>query len=203
MKTVITAGGKGTRIASVFSEIPKPMIDVAGKPVLEHAISCLKQQGFDDIIITVSHLAGSIIDYFGSGEKFGVKIEYFTEPEPLGTAGALFMLRDKLRASFLLISGDIVFDVDLKRFADFHQSKGGLVSLFTHPNNHPYDGGLIVADDDCAVTHWLTKEDTRPQWYKNRVNAGLHIIDPAVLDMTEHASAKIDLDRKILKPLCG
>ena len=203
MKTVITAGGKGTRISSLFADIPKPMIDIAGKPVLEHETDCLRSQGFDDIIITVSHLAASIVNHFGSGEKFGVKIEYFTEPEPLGTAGALFMLRDKLREPFFLINGDIMFDVDLKRFAEYHRHKGGLVSLFTHPNSHPCDSGIIAADSDGAVTQWLTKEDTRPQWYKNRVNAGLHILSPEVLDLTEHTSAKIDLDRQILKPLCG
>ena len=203
MKTVITAGGKGTRISSLFADIPKPMIDIAGKPVLEHETACLRSQGFDDIIITVSHLAASIVNHFGSGEKFGVKIEYFTECEPLGTAGALFMLRDKLREPFLLINGDIMFDVDLARFAEYHRHKGGLVSLFTHPNSHPCDSGIIAADSDGAVTRWLAKEDTRPQWYKNRVNAGLHILSPEVLDLTEHTSAKIDLDRQILKPLCG
>ena len=135
MKTVIMAGGKGTRIASVNARIP--MIDVAGKPVLEHEIACLKSQGFDEIIITVSHLAGNIMDYFGDGERFGVKIEYFVEQSPLGNAGALFLLREKLCGPFLLINGDVMFDVDLKRFAEFHERKGGLVSLFTHPNNHP------------------------------------------------------------------
>ena len=203
MKTVIMAGGKGTRIASVNARIPKPMIDVAGKPVLEHEIACLKSQGFNEIIITVSHLAGNIMDYFGDGERFGVKIEYFVEQSPLGNAGALFLLRDKLHEPFLLINGDVMFDVDLKRFAAFHERKGGLVSLFTHPNNHPYDSGLIIADENDSVTQWLTKEDSRPQWYKNRVNAGIHILSPEVLDIASHDSPKVDLDRQILKPLCG
>ena len=206
MKTVINAGGKGTRISSLFSDIPKPMIDIAGKPVLEHEIACLKSQGFDDLIITVSYLAESIVNHFGNGERFGVKIEYFTEPEPLGTAGALFMLMDKLTAPFLLINGDIMFDVDFKRFADFHVKKaktGGLVSLFTHPNNHPYDGCVIASDENNAVTHYFPKEEPRPQWYRNRVNAGLHILSPEVLNLTAHDSRKVDLDRELLRPLCG
>ncbi len=203
MKTVINAGGKGTRISALFSDIPKPMIDIAGKPVLEREIDCLKSQGFDDLIITVSHLAGNITGYFGDGRDFGVKIDYFTEPEPLGTAGALFMLRDKLTEPFLLINGDIMFDVDLERFAEYHAHKGGLVSIFTHPNNHPYDGCVIAADDNNAVTRYFPKEEPRPKWYRNRVNAGLHIISPEVLDSAAHDQQKIDLDRQILRPLCG
>ena len=179
------------------------MIDIAGKPVLEREIECLKSQGFDDIIITVSHLAGNIMDYFGDGGKFGVKIEYFMESEPLGTAGALFMLRDKLTESFLLINGDIMFDVDMKRFADYHAKKGGLATIFTHPNNHPYDGCVIAADENNAVTRYFPKEEPRPQWYRNRVNAGLHILSPEVLDITAHSSRKVDLDREILRPLCA
>ncbi|MBQ9433166.1 MAG: HAD-IIIA family hydrolase [Synergistaceae bacterium] len=203
MKTVINAGGKGTRISSLFAGIPKPMIDIAGKPVLEREIECLKSQGFDDLIITVSHLAGKIMDYFGDGKDFGVKIEYFTEPEPLGTAGALFILRDKLTEPFLLLNGDIMFDVDLKRFADYHAKKGGLATLFTHPNNHPYDGCVIAADENNAATHYFPKEEPRPQWYRNRVNAGLHMLSPEVLDTAARSSRKVDLDREILRPLCG
>ena len=102
------AGGKGTRISSVASDIPKPMIKIEGKPVLEREIECLKEQGFKDIIITVSHLGNIIIDYFGDGSKFGVNIEYFFEKEPLGNAGALFKLKDKLKEDFLLLNADAV-----------------------------------------------------------------------------------------------
>ena len=214
MKTVIMAGGKGTRISSVASDIPKPMIKIEGKPVLEHEIDCLRDQGFTDFIITVSHLAEHIIEYFGDGKKFGVSIEYFVEEQPLGNAGALFKLRDKLTEDFILLNADVIFDIDFKRLVAFHAEKGGLVTLFTHPNNHPYDSGIIVADENGVVQQWLTKEDARPQWYSNRVNAGLHVINPKALDMTEIDPAavgteiniqkiKADLDRQILKPLCG
>ena len=100
MKVVIMAGGKGTRISSVASDIPKPMIKIEGKPVLEHEIECLRDQGFKDIILTVSHLGNIIMDYFGdgsgispvTGKSFGVNIEYYFEKEPLGNAGALFKI---------------------------------------------------------------------------------------------------------------
>lgn len=202
MKTVIMAGGKGTRIASLAQDIPKPMLPIAGKPVLEREIECLRNQGYTDIIITVSHLGSVIMDYFGNGDQFGVNIKYFVETVPLGNAGALYQIKDELTEDFLLINADAIFDIDVNRFVDFHKKHGGLVSLFTHPNDHPYDSGLIIADDQGKVERWLTKEDQHEGWYKNRVNAGIHIISPCILEK-QMPSEKIDLDRQVLKPLAG
>lgn len=215
MKVVIMAGGKGTRIQSVASDIPKPMIKIDGVPVLEHEIRNLKKQGFTDIIITISHLGNIIMDYFGDGSRFGVHIEYYNENQPLGNAGALFKIKKKLTDDFLLLNADAIFDVDFNRFVKYHKNCGGLVTLFTHPNSHPYDSGLIVADENGAVKQWLAKEDVRPLYYKNRVNAGLHVINPKILDMfgidEERIGSvdekgnliKVDLDRQLLKPLAG
>ena len=210
MKTVIMAGGKGTRISSVASDIPKPMIPIHGVPVLEREIENLRSQGFTDIILTVGHLGNIIMDYFGDGSRispitgkpFGVHIEYFLEEVPLGNAGALFPLKEKLTDDFLLLNADAVFDIDFNRFVAFHKKHHGLVTLFTHPNDHPYDSGLIIADSDGTVKQWLSKEDERPKYYKNRVNAGLHVLSPKVLDVVID-TPKIDLDRQILKPLAG
>lgn len=210
MKVVIMAGGRGTRISSVASDIPKPMIRIDGKPVLEHEIECLRDQGFTDIILTVSHLGNIIMDYFGdgtgvspaTGKPFGVRISYYFEKEPLGNAGALFKIKDQLTEDFLLLNADAMFDVDFNRFVAFHKSHGGLVTLFTHPNSHPYDSGLIIADKAGRVEKWLAKEDERPEYYRNRVNAGLHVISPKVLDV-EITTSKVDLDRQLLKPLAG
>ena len=214
MKTVIMAGGKGTRISSVASNIPKPLIKIDGVPVLEREIVCLRNQGFRDIMITVSYMADQIIGHFGDGKSFGVDIEYYTEAQPLGNAGALLKMRDKFEEDFLLLNADSVFDIDFNRFVGYHREKGSKVTLFTHPNSHPYDSGLIIADDNAVVKKWLTKEDKRPEWYKNRVNAGIHIINPSVLDRIEIDKedigkekdgkiVKVDLDRQILKPLCS
>lgn len=214
MKVVIMAGGKGTRISSVISNVPKPLIKIEGVPVLEREIECLKKQGFDDIIITVSHMAEQIKNHFSSGKQYGVKIDFYTEPEPLGNAGALFKLREKLNTPFLLLNADAIFDIDFNRFVKYHNEKGGLVTLFTHPSSHPYDSGLLIADENRIVQQWLTKEDVRPAWYQNRVNAGIHVINPKVLDMVgidekiigtkvNGKRVKVDLDRQILKPLCG
>lgn len=214
MKTILMAGGRGTRIAELFPNIPKPLIPVAGMPILEREIKSLCAQGFKDIILTVGYLADKIIAYFGDGSQFGAKIDYFVEEFPLGNAGALFRLREKIGdESFLLLNADAAFDVDFNRMVAFHKNHGGLVTLFTHPNSHPYDSGLIIADKNGHVEKWLAKEDERPQWYDNRVNAGLHVIDPKVLDISlkfleinkesGFPQGKVDLDRQILKPLCG
>src|SRR5699024_127852 len=132
----------------------------------EHEIECLRDQGFTDLIITVSHLGNVIMDYFGdgsgissvTGEPFGVHIKYYEEKTPLGNAGALFKIKDKLMDDFLLLNADAVFDVDFNRFVKFHRLHGGLVTLFTHPNSHPYDSGLIIADKGGSVERWLAKE---------------------------------------------
>lgn len=201
------AGGRGSRISQLFPNIPKPLIPIGGIPILEREICSLSLQGFRDIILTVGYLADNIIRYFGNGERLGVKIDYFVEDVPLGNAGALFKLRDKIGTEpFLLLNADAAFDIDFNRMLSFHRLHGAMVSLFTHPNSHPYDSGLIVADKDNKVEKWLSKEDERPIWYVNRVNAGLHIIEPKVLDILADKidlSQKIDLDRQVLKPLCG
>ena len=208
------AGGRGTRIAELFPDIPKPLIPVDGMPILEREIRSLASQGFKDIILTVGYLAVKIIAYFGDGSQLGVKIDYFVEETPLGNAGALFQLKEKIgEEPFFLLNADAAFDVDFNRMLDYHKKHGGLVTLFTHPNSHPYDSGLIIADKDGNVEKWLSKEDERPQWYNNRVNAGLHVIDPKVLELSEKnleidpttgsPKGKVDLDRQILKPLCG
>lgn len=216
MKTIIMAGGRGTRISELYPDIPKPMIPIDGVPVLEREIVSLREQGFTDIIITVSHMGHVIMNHFEDGSKFGVQITYYNEKVPLGNAGALFKLRNILGDEpFLLLNADAIFDVDFNRMVEFHKNHGGGVTLFTHPNSHPYDSGLILANENGQVEKWLAKEDERPKYYKNRVNAGLHVIDPKILDLVEVDTdeigtedengkiIKVDLDRQLLKPLQG
>lgn len=218
MKVVIMAGGKGTRIASVRSDVPKPMINICGKPILEHQIDNLKACGLTDIILVIGYLGDKIKEYFGDGSKFGVNIEYFVEDHPLGTAGALFKM-PQLTEDFLLLCGDVIIDVDFSRFIAFHKEHKAWASLVAHPNGHPYDSSLLVTEIDAPktvggmpedthrVVRWMAKEDERT-YYKNRVNAGIELISPELLKETmknfvpRHPEApdKIDLDRDVLKP---
>lgn len=199
MKVVIMAGGKGTRIAEVNSQVPKPMIPIDGKPILEYQIDTLRRQGYTDIILVIGHMGQVISDYFKDGSEKGVSLQYVVEEQPLGTAGALFLLKDQIKEDFLLLNGDIIFDVDISRFLEHHRRQGTMATIFTHPNSHPYDSGIIFADSNGKVTNWLHKEDER-LWYQNRVNAGLHMLSPRIFDLFSELK-KTDLDRDILKPL--
>lgn len=201
MKAVIMAGGKGTRIASVNADVPKPMISIAGKPILEHQIEVLRRQGIRRIVIVVGHMGDKICSYFDDGREWNVAITYEREQKPLGTAGALYRLKDKIREDFVLINGDIIFDIDFERMIRAHREHGGIATIFTHPNSHPYDSAVIEAGEHHEVIRWFHKEDER-LWYRNRVNAGIHMLSPKIFELPvlqyEH---KVDLDRDILKPL--
>ena len=230
MKVIIMAGGMGTRIASVRSDIPKPMIEICGKPILQYQIENLKACGLTDITIGVGHLGQIIKDFFGNGSKFGVNISYFTEDRPLGTAGALFKMLDGkacdevqtstvINEDFLLLCGDVIFDIDFNRFIAFHKEHKAWACLMAHPNGHPYDSSLLVTEtlppqeagglplNTHRVIRWMAKEDER-LYYRNLVNAGLQIISPELLHETiknfvpSHPESpdKIDLDRDVLKP---
>lgn len=212
------AGGKGTRIASIKNDVPKPMIEIGGKPILQWQIENLRACGLTDIILVIGHLGEVIQEYFRDGSSFGVSISYFVESTPLGTAGALFKM-PQLTEDFLLMCGDVVLDVDFNRFIDFHFKKHAWASLMTHPNGHPYDSSLLVTEilppqtigglpvDTHCVKKWMNKEDER-LYYQNRVNAGIEIISPSLLQevaknyVPRHPENpdKIDLDRDVLKP---
>jgi D,D-heptose 1,7-bisphosphate phosphatase len=192
------AGGKGTRVSSIAADIPKPMIPILGKPILEHQINCLKENGLTEIILVIGHLGKHITDYFGDGSRFGCNISYFNETEPLGTAGALYKL-ENLSGDFILLNGDVIFDMDFSRMINFHKQKNAHATLAVHPNSHPFDSALVVSNSDNQVTGWLNKEDERT-WYKNQVNAGVHILSVDFLKYCPQTKNKIDLDRDMLKP---
>jgi D,D-heptose 1,7-bisphosphate phosphatase len=199
LKAVIMAGGKGTRIASLAPDIPKPMIPVAGRPVLERQIECLVRNNLSEIIIVTGHLGRAIKDYFSDGRKFDCRITYFEEVSPLGSAGALYEIAGELGDDFLLVNGDIVFDIDFERFIRFYRQRDADAALAVHPNSHPFDSALIETDGDGRVLSWLYKEDPR-EYYRNQVNAGIHILSKRLLETAPRAREKTDLDRDILKP---
>jgi D,D-heptose 1,7-bisphosphate phosphatase len=198
MQVVIQAGGKGTRVSSIASDIPKPMIPVCGKPILEYQIECLKRNSLTEITLVVGHLGQHIKDYFGDGSRFGCNISYYTETEPLGTAGTLYKL-ENLSDDFILLNGDIIFDIDFSRMIAFHREKKAYVTLAVHPNSHPFDSALISCNSNSQVTSWLNKEDERT-YYKNQVNSGIHILSVDLIKNCPQSKEKIDLDRDMLKP---
>ena len=198
MQAVIMAGGKGTRLTSITKNlIPKPMVDVLGRPLLEWQIDILKRYGIDDICFIIGHLGERIQEYFGNGSAFGIHITYIVETEPLGTAGSLFFLKEWLKESeFFLVFGDVFFEVDLNRMMKFHKKKKSDVTLFVHPNSHPYDSDIVNMDMDDKIMSFYFKQQKRDYWYKNLVNAGLYIINKSVCEKLAEP-LKMDLEKEL------
>lgn len=200
MTAVIMAGGKGTRLTALTKdEIPKPMMPVRGKPLLLRQVETLKQNGVNDFIIIVGHLGNVIKDYFGDGTSLGVNISYITETCPLGSAGALYYLKDKLRGDFLLVFGDTVFDIDVEKMLAFHREKRAVATLFAHPNSHPYDSDLIECDKDGRVLAIVGKND-KPEFYHNLVNAAFFVLNREALDVIT-SPEKLGLEKDVLSVL--
>ena len=199
MKAIILAGGFGNRLKDINKDIPKPMTKICGKPVLEHQLEVLKREGIVDFIFVVGYLGYKIEEYFGDGSGFDVNISYYYENEPLGTAGALFEIMPE--EDFLLCNGDLIFDFDVKKIWNFHRENEALATLFSHPNSHPYDSTLIVADENGLVSDFLVGKD-KPKTYQNLSNAGIMIISPELLNL-HSIKGKADLDRDIIMKSVG
>lgn len=179
------AGGKGTRIRSLTqNEIPKPMLTVGGKTIIEHQIKCLRKSGIEEIIIVIGYLGEKIKEHFKNGEDFGVKISYFEEDSnnPLGTAGSLYYLKSEIFEDFILIFGDVFLNVDFTKMIRYHKRNISDATLLTHPNSHPYDSDLILTEEHNKIIGFDSKENIRNYDYKNIVNAGIYIFSPKVFN---------------------
>lgn len=203
MQAVIMAGGKGTRLFSLTNdEIPKPMVSVCGSPILEHQINVLKENGINDFILIVGYKHEKIVEHFGDGKRFGINIQYIVEEELLGTAGSFYYLSDLVKEDFLLVFGDIIFDVDISRMLKFHESNKAAATLFVHPNSHPFDSDLIILDENQKVIGFDSKNNTRDYYYDNCVNAGIYLLNREVILRVDQPH-KTDLEKDILFKMIG
>lgn len=200
MKVVVIAGGQGTRIASVNSEIPKAMIPVCGKPIIEHEVELCKRYGFTDFLFIIGHMGDQISSFFGDGSKWGVNIDYYQETQPLGTAGALGYLKDKLTEDFYVFYGDTIVDFDMDAMLKYHQNKNSDATLFLHPNDHPYDSDIVQLNAEGKVLKFDNKPHPEGFVSKNIVNAALFIFSPKILDKIE-VGVKSHIEKHVL-PRC-
>src|SRR5216683_2489553 len=129
MKAVVMAGGEGSRLRPLTSGIPKPLVPVVGKPVMEHILRLLRTHGITDVVVTLQYLGSAIRDYFGDGSDFGVDITYVVEDSPLGTAGSVKNAQELLDEPFVVISGDAMTDIDLTRVMQYHEEKGAAATI--------------------------------------------------------------------------
>ncbi len=186
----ILAGGKGTRLRPITYEIPKPMIPINGKPILEHQINLLQKHNVRNIIIAVGHLKDRVINYFGDGAKFGVHIEYVIENEPLGTAGALRLAKDKLKDTFIMLNGDNLINIDIDDFFEFHKKNNGLATIALTTVDDPSSFGVALLNG-AKITQFIEKPE-KP--ISNLINSGAYILEPEIINLIPEGKASMEYD---------
>ncbi|MFC5907629.1 sugar phosphate nucleotidyltransferase [Streptacidiphilus monticola] len=182
MKAVVMAGGEGTRLRPMTASMPKPLLPVVNRPIMEHVLRLLKRHGLTDTVVTVQFLASLVRNYFGDGEELGMKLTYANEETPLGTAGSVKNAEDALRDdSFLVISGDALTDFDLTDLMRFHREKGAMVTVCLTRVPNPLEFGITIVDDEGKVERFLEKP-TWGQVFSDTVNTGIYVMEPEVFD---------------------
>jgi D,D-heptose 1,7-bisphosphate phosphatase len=199
MQAVILAGGKGTRLRQVTGDLPKPLVDIAGRPLLVHQLELARAQGVGDILILTGYRSAAIEDHVGDGSRYGVNVTYRDEgeSEPLGAAGALLSAFDLLEDRFFVFYGDCFMKVDLGRMLHRHKDRHAEAVLFVHPNDHPYDSDLVEADEAGWIEAFHTHPHPEGVWLPNRVNAALHTFDKAALKPYRDRWSKGRIARKL------
>jgi len=175
------AGGEGTRLRPLTSNQPKPLMSLVNRPMMEHIVRLLKRHGFDDIVVTLAFMPQAIRGYFGDGEEFGVRMVYATEETPLGTAGSVGNAKEELDEPFLVISGDVLTDIDLGAIVGFHQDRGSLATIALKSMENPLEFGIVITRDDGSIERFLEKP-TWGQVFSDTVNTGIYVLEPEVFD---------------------
>lgn len=181
MKAVIMAGGEGTRLRPLTSNAPKPMLPLVNRPMMEHIVELLKGHGFDDIVVTVAFMANAIRNYFGDGSEFGVRMVYATEETPLGTAGSVRNAMRHLTERFLVISGDVLTDVDLSAMVAFHEEKQAMATIGLVHVENPLEFGIVITREDGTIERFLEKP-TWGQVFSDTINTGIFVLEPSIFD---------------------
>lgn len=175
------AGGEGSRLRPLTMNLPKPMIPLVNRPMMEHVVNLLRSHGFDDIVVTVAYLPAAIRNYFGDGSAFGVRMVYATEQTPLGTAGSVRNAMAELGERFVVISGDVLTDIDISAIVDTHEAKGALATIGLTPVDNPLDFGIVITAEDGTIERFLEK----PSWgevFSDTINTGIFVLEPEIFD---------------------
>jgi len=174
MKAVILAGGRGTRLAPYTTILPKPLMPVGDKPILDIVINQLRHYGFTDITLAVGYLSELLMAYFGDGSRFGVSIHYSHEDQPLGTAGPIALV-EGLTEPFLVMNGDILTALNFGDLMAYHRRNQAIATIATYPRSVKIDLGVIESDDQARLTRYIEKPTNH-----YRVSMGIYIFDPRV-----------------------
>ena len=173
---VIVAGGRGARLASVIRDLPKVLVPVGGKPVLQHQLELAAATGIEEVTIFAGHRAEKIHDFVGDGSRFALKVRILTEKDPMGNAGAVLQSLDLLPEHFFLVYGDLMLAVDLRRIAKLHMDREADLTILVHPNDHPQDSDLVETDADDWVTAIHACPHPPDQCFDNLVNGALYVV---------------------------
>lgn len=193
------AGGEGTRLRPLTSNQPKPMMTVANRPMMEHIVELLKRHGFHDIVVTVAFQANAIRTYFGDGSEFGVRMVYATEENPLGTAGSVRNAMEELTETFLVISGDVVTDIDLRAIVEFHADKKALATIGLKAMDNPLEFGIVITREDGSIERFLEKP-TWGQVFSDTINTGIYVLQPEIFDYID-ADTSVDFSSEVFPRL--
>ncbi|MDB5622558.1 MAG: histidinol-phosphate phosphatase family protein [Devosia sp.] len=208
-QAVILAGGKGTRLGALAERRPKALVELAGKPLLEHQLAVAQRYGIKRVLILTGHLGEELAAEIGDGQRFGLQITYQRESAPLGTAGSLKQAEALLDENFFVLYGDIIFDIDLARVAQFHAAHGVVATLVVHPNDHPFDSDVVETDASGRVTAFHTKTREPERLVPNLVNAGIYLLQRRCADFImagQFADFGLDIFPRMLaasEPLAG
>lgn len=175
------AGGEGTRLRPLTSNIPKPMLPLVNKPMMEHIISLLRRNGITDIVVTVAFMPSVIRNYFGDGSEFGVDIVYASEETPLGTAGSVRNAMEHLDDTFLVISGDVLTDTDLRAIVRAHEEREAFATIGLVRVENPLEYGIVIADENGSIERFLEKP-TWGQVFSDTINSGIYVLEPEIFD---------------------
>lgn len=181
MKAIILAAGLGTRMAKIFPLIPKSMLPIGGKPLIQDQIEHLKKFGIKDFYINLHFQPKKIKSFLGDGSDLGVNIIYSFEKKISGTSGALNNFKDYLNQTFIVLYGDIFTRVDLNKFLQFHKNKNSQASLLIHETDHPEDSDLVEIDNNNQIRHIYTSPRIEPITHTNLSSAAIYILEPDVL----------------------
>ncbi|MGQ0616675.1 MAG: sugar phosphate nucleotidyltransferase [Acidimicrobiia bacterium] len=181
MKAVIMAGGEGSRLRPLTSNQPKPMMPLVNLPMMEHIIGLLRRHGFDEVVVTLAFMPDAIRTYFGDGSEFGVGMVYATEESPLGTAGSVRNAKAELDERFLVISGDVLTDIDLSKIVAFHDERGAMATIGLVAVENPLEFGIVITNEDGTIERFLEKP-TWGQVFSDTINTGIFVLEPEIFD---------------------
>lgn len=193
MKAVVLAGGKGARLAPYTKILPKPLMPIGDMPILEILLHQMKNAGVTDVILTVGHLAELMHAFFQNGERFGLKIDYSYENHPLGTAGPLSLVADRLDQTFLVVNGDVLTTLDLKKLLRAHQASKAVATIASHTRQVKVDLGVLETNNSNELTGYIEKPT-----YNLQVSMGIYVFEPAVLQHIPH-NQYLDFPDLVLK----